>query len=620
MLVSLACTDGVSAATSQMIQNATGPCAVNLINVSGNVRIENNGCLDERVIKSLIDIINRKDQRYEQKEREVQGLIKRYADLAERMGMPGAFTKLRQEARDQFRANDLAGAAKTKLTIIEQEELMVDQLAADYFDLAELLVLQLKPAESQQYFAKAFRYRPEVPRYAEGYARSLCEANQRAKAIETYEMSVSELRTLTQSSPAKYAPDLTCTLINLTGIHYQGGDFKQANAAAVEAMQVARTIEPQNERAAQEYVANSRVAVGITQAKLGDRQHAKENLLEAEKIFSAIGVTNFNRPLISEALAELANDERNREEEYQARRRTLDLEKELLIHEPYARRSKFVESAYHLLEYYKQVDDMKNAEATYSEVADFVKNTEGIDQTSVTFLTAVTMMLNGDLLLWQGRLDETQTTLEESIKTLTGIESLLRSRESIWLSLAHSKLGWLHIKKRKYEAAVAQFGMAIAADRSSEFPQKRLAERWRRLAQFFLSDFSTAAKDFLAHADSISEADQAVWQFFIRRREDPGARIDLVPNDQLDQSIRLIIAVANGGLPASALNDARKLSDGDPDADNRCKKYFFVAESMLLLGDVVGGLKALELCEKQSTFYSWLMRAEAVKWSAQKRQ
>jgi hypothetical protein len=306
-------------AEGQTIQYSSGQCSVNIANVSGNVTVEG-GCMDQKVVALFLDTINQQQKNYQEKATEVELWIKRYDELSARLGTSGAFSQLREEVKRRFKEGDLEGAGRAKDQIIAGEEGLVDELATDYFDRAEILVLQLKPMEAQRFYAKAFQYRPENNLYAEAYARNLCDTNQRDKAQTIYQISANELRSLAKVDPAKYAPALSCTLVDIAGLYFESGAYPQARIAAEEALTVAHSIIPQDGREAQEHIADALTSCGIIALKQGDFDGSEAKLIQAEKIFSDINVTNSNRPILFEALANIAKEKNNKKDEENSKR------------------------------------------------------------------------------------------------------------------------------------------------------------------------------------------------------------------------------------------------------------------------------------------------------------
>src|SRR6185369_7214977 len=122
---------------------------------------------------------------------------------------------------------------------------------------------------------------------------------------------------------------------------------------------------------AQEHIADALTGLGINEAKLG-RPKAKDNLLEAERIYSQIGVTNSNRPILFEALAQLAGKESNEEQQEQALSRAVKYELELTQIKPIDHRSKLATRMQLLVDFYQQRALFDKASSLTTELENFI--------------------------------------------------------------------------------------------------------------------------------------------------------------------------------------------------------------------------------------------------------
>jgi hypothetical protein len=607
-------------AADHVIQYNSGHCSVNIANVSGNVHVEG-GCMDEKIISQFLDTINRQQKDYQEKAAQVESWIKRYDDLRARLGASGAFDELRSEVRRHFENNDLDAAGRAKEQLISAEEdKWGDQLAKDYYERAEMLVLQFKQIQALPFYAKAFRYRPENPLYAEAYARNLCDTNQRDKAVKVYEVSANELRSLVKVDPDKYAPSLSCTLIDLAGLYYDDREYLKAHTAAEEALSIANLIVPRDGREAQEHIADALTGLGINEAKLG-RPKAKDNLLEAERIYSQIGVTNSNRPILLEALAQLAGKESNEEQQEQALSRAVKYELELTQIKPIDHHSKLATRMQLLVDFYQQRALFDKASSLTTELENFISTLPVDDRIDRAFLAATNAQMRCGIGLLQSRLKEARPECLKAIQTFDEIRQQLRPRESAIYSLSYDNLGWLNIEEGEYRSALEAFDRAIAVNLYTDGPQMRRAMADKRLAQFFVIDFPAAANDLLTHSDDMPEFDRAIWDFFIRKRADPYAKIELGIPAGGDEPSRILAEVVSERLPMSALTKATTLATEMPDANRKCRTLFYIGEVLVLSRDVSAAIQVLSKCsgEPRGSIYPWLMKAETIHWSQGKR-
>jgi tetratricopeptide (TPR) repeat protein len=607
---------GVCSAEQATFQTTNGPCAINIANNSGTIKIESK-CLDPNVTKLFVETLNRQDRKYEEKERELRQFMNRYFALLERLGVTGAFTELREEVRKHYEGGDLDGAGQIEEEIISKEESTVDLLAADYYDRAEMLVLQLKPLEAQHFYAKAFQYRPNVPIYAEGYAQNLCNTGNVDRAEEIYQKSIRELQDLFQMEPEKYAADLSCSLIDLAALYYGTGDYKSALAESEEALSIARSIIPKDEDAALEHQADALQGLGAAKAKMGDLKGARSDLLAADKLYDGLLTPSQNRPGIYEVLADISKQESNFDEQVKGLVRAVELQEELLPRFPLARRGQLARETLDLCNFYLDRKEVDKAKDTIKEFADFVAGLSDVEPSTIEFLSAVASEIKGNLDLRSGDLSAAPAELGVAIEKLAAIESGLRTRESGMFGLAHFLMAWVHIQEGDYKAAADSLERSTKVNKYPDGPEFARTERSSRLLDFFIKDFSTAAKEFLAHADDIPRAHRTIWEFLVRKREDASANLEGPPLEDADDFAIELADVFNGRSPTGALESVVKQVQNEKSIEVRCGKLFFVGESYLLLGDRKNGLQVMTLCSPPTydTFYPWVMKAEIINWT-----
>lgn len=606
---------GVCSADQRTFQTVDGPCAINIANNSGTITIESK-CLDPNVTKLFVETLNRQDRKYEEKEKELRQFMDRYFALLERLGVTGAFTELRKEVRKRYEGGDLDGAGQIEEEIISKEESTVDLLAADYYDRAEMLVLQLKPLEAQRFYAKAFQYRPNVPIYAEGYAQNLCNTGNVNRAEEIYQKSIRELQALFQAEPDRYAADLSCSLIDLAALYYGTGDYKSALAESEEALSIARSIVPKDGETALEHQADALQGLGAAKAKMGDLKGAKSDLLAADKLYDGLLTPSQNRPGVYDVLADISKQESNFDEQAKGLVRAVELQQELLPRFPLARRGQLARETQDLCNFYLDREEVDKAKDTVREFVDFVAGLSDVEPSTVEFLTAVASEIKGNLDLRSGDLPAATTDIGAAIVKFAAIESGLRTRESGMFGLAHLLMAWVHIQEGDYEAAAGSLEASTKVNKYSDGPEFARTERSGRLLDFFIKDFTTAAKEFLIHADGISRTQRAIWEFFVRKREDASANLEVPRPEDADDFVIGLADVLDRRSPTGTLESLVKQALNEKSLEVRCGKLFFVGESYLLLGDRKKGLQVMTLCSPPTydTFYPWVMKAEIVNW------
>lgn len=604
-----------SCAETTTFQSSEGPCAVNIANVSGSVTV-NSTCFDEKAIRSLLDTINQQSKDILEKVKDVQHWIEKYYELEKRLGSSTAFTELRAEAQRRYKKGDLVEAGRLLEEVIRKEEENVESLAADYYNRGEMLVLQLKPAEAQRFYEKAFRYRPEFPRYAEAYAGSLCDAGQQDRARLVFERSIAELRSLAQTNPAIYAANLSCALIDLAGLYFDTGNYERGNAIAQESLDVAHTIVPQNGKDAKEHIADALTSLGSIEAKRGNLQSAKQHLQKADEIYAEIGGTNSNWPSVFEALAGISGQEADRVSQERQLLRALVLSKQVAKGSLLSYRSRLAWKIQRVVVFYNEQRDLEKAEKAHRDFVTFVESLDTMDITSLTFLRTVAMVLRGELFLWRGNAKGAESELELAIRNFQSLAEQLRPRESAMYCLAYLKLGWAFMKEAEYQRAAGAFEAGMRVNRDVGGPELKEAANYRRLARFFVADFGDAARDFLASADSLNPSDRTVWEFLIRKRADPLAKLEYSPDEGKAAVPHALADASSGESKAIAALQELSVPDNAHDDEGKCRQHFFIGEMLLLLGEKASGLNALGRCvaDREGQVYAWVMKAERTKW------
>jgi len=338
-------------------------------------------------------------------------------------------------------------------------------------------------------------------------------------------------------------------------------------------------------------------------------------------LFTADGVTNSNRPILLEALAQLAGKESNEEQQEQALSRAVKYELELTQIKPIDHRSKLATRMQLLVDFYQQRALFDKASSLTTELENFISTLPVDDRIDRAFLAATNAQMRCGIGLLQSRLKEERPECLKAIQTFDEIRQQLRPRESAIYSLSYDNLGWLNIEEGEYRSALEAFDRAIAVNLYTDGPQMRRAMADKRLAQFFVIDFPAAANDLLTHSDDMPEFDRAIWDFFIRKRADPYAKIELGIPAGGDEPSRILAEVVSERLPMSALTKATTLATEMPDANRKCRTLFYIGEVLVLSRDVSAAIQVLSKCsgEPRGSIYPWLMKAETIHWSQGKR-
>ncbi|MEU4510926.1 hypothetical protein AB0G05_15660, partial [Nonomuraea wenchangensis] len=114
----------------------------------------------------------------------------------------------------------------------------------------------------------------------------------RAQALETIQEAVTIRRTLAQTNPAAFLPDLAMSLNNLSIQQSEAGDRAQALETIQEAVTICSALAQTNPAAFLPDLAMSLNNLSIQQSEAGDRAGALETIQEAVTICSALAQTN----------------------------------------------------------------------------------------------------------------------------------------------------------------------------------------------------------------------------------------------------------------------------------------------------------------------------------------
>ena len=230
----------VSAASSQTIQqHSEGACSPPIIDNRGNVSISCPGVTPE-ALHYLEDKLSQQFRRLTEqlqglsdRERTIRNLndladnlrkqaddwAQRYHDLSERLAESRNDSEQAKQAHDLIQRGEFAKAETLLQAIAAKEEGDVTRAAATQYDLGGLAMLRFDAQGALSHYEKAFRYRPDNPRYADGYAQAAYTERNYTEAERGWEVALHLLRDLAAQNPAAYRPNVAHTLKDL-GILY----------------------------------------------------------------------------------------------------------------------------------------------------------------------------------------------------------------------------------------------------------------------------------------------------------------------------------------------------------------------------------------------------------------
>ena len=147
-----------------------------------------------------------------------------------------------QTAQDLLHEGKLEEARKIYDRLIASDEGNVERAAQHYFDRATILSLQFQMVEALPDYEKAYRFRPNNPIYADGYATTAYRERSYKEAERGWTNCLQLYRDLAQRDPGAYRPASPRTLNNLALLYSDTGRLADAETAFTEALAIRRDL------------------------------------------------------------------------------------------------------------------------------------------------------------------------------------------------------------------------------------------------------------------------------------------------------------------------------------------------------------------------------------------
>ena len=252
--------------TASIQQHSEGACSPPIVNNEGQVSIscpgvapealhylenhlsEQFGRLNEqlrslndtqRTIRNLNDLV---DNLHKQADDWAQ----RYHDLSARLAESGNDSEQAKQAHDLIQRGEFAKAEALLQALAAKEEGDVTRAAATQYDLGDLAMLRFDALSALPHYEKAFRYGPDNPQYADGYARAAYTERNYAEAERGWTAALQMSRDLAAHDPGAYRPAVATTLNNLGNLYSVTGRLADADKAYSEALTIYRDLLPNN--------------------------------------------------------------------------------------------------------------------------------------------------------------------------------------------------------------------------------------------------------------------------------------------------------------------------------------------------------------------------------------
>ena len=205
--------------------------------------------IDPRAMARLNELLDLKDLSLKQKTAEADEWVRKYNLLNDQfeaakkeLAAKGEDASLVQTAQDLLHQGKLEEARKIYDRLIASDEGNVDRAAQHYFDRATILSLQFHMMEALPDYEKAYRYRPNNPIYADGYATTAYRERSYKEAERGWTNCLQLYRDLAQRDPGAYRPDVAATLNNLAILYRVTGRLADAETAYTEALAIRRDL------------------------------------------------------------------------------------------------------------------------------------------------------------------------------------------------------------------------------------------------------------------------------------------------------------------------------------------------------------------------------------------
>jgi tetratricopeptide (TPR) repeat protein len=230
-----------AATLPSIAQKTEGWCSPAVGQTQGDVTIICQG-VDPKALLRLNELLDKKDLELQEKIREAEAWTRKYHELSQRLAEEGRDNALARQAEGLLKEGKLEEAGALLDRLIASGEAVVERVASNHFNRAQIFALQFKALEALPHYEQAYRYRPDNLEYAHAYALALQNQNRHAEADVIYQANLKTLRQLAETTPSTHLPDVAMTLNNLAVLHFTQGDTTSAHALNAEALTINRTL------------------------------------------------------------------------------------------------------------------------------------------------------------------------------------------------------------------------------------------------------------------------------------------------------------------------------------------------------------------------------------------
>jgi tetratricopeptide (TPR) repeat protein len=405
--------------TGSIEQHSEGACSPPIINNEGHVSISCPGIAPEalhylenqlsdqfgrlneqlrglndtqRTIRNLNDLV---DNLHKQADDWAQ----RYHDLSGRLVESGNDSGQAKQAHDLIQRGEFATAEALLQAIAATQEGDVTGAAATQYDLGDLAMLRFDAQSALPHYEKAFRYRPENPRYADGYARAAYTERNYAKAERGWTAALQLNRDLAAHDPGAYRPDVAQTLNNLGVLYSDTGRLADADKAYSEALTIHRDLAAHDPGAYRPDVAGTLNNLGILYSDTGRLADADKACNEALTIYRDLAARDPGayRPDVARTLNNLGILYRKTgrlADADKASNEALTIYRDLAARDPGAYRPDVADALSNLGNLYRDAGRLADADKAYSEVLTIYRDLASSNPTDASKIASLIKLLS----------------------------------------------------------------------------------------------------------------------------------------------------------------------------------------------------------------------------------
>ena len=223
----------------------------------------------------LIDILRKQAHDWEQ----------RYSELSARLADSPDDSEKATQAHALIRQGEFDKAEAILQELATKQEAQVARAAATQYDLGDLAMLRFAPTAALLHYDKAFRYEPDNPLYADGYATAAYGERNYAEAEKGWTTALQRQRDLAAHDPGAYRPKVATTLNTLGSLYRNTGRLADAEKADTEALSIGRDLAAHDLGAYRPDLAMTLNTLGILYSETGRFADAEKADTEALSIF-----------------------------------------------------------------------------------------------------------------------------------------------------------------------------------------------------------------------------------------------------------------------------------------------------------------------------------------------